>query len=234
MNICNNCGVELEDDMQYCPLCGEPVAGVGNEKRPAIPEREIFDYPGKMTPPQKKFTWEIISIILLSGTVATSIIDFIITRGVSWSEYPVAISVTIFFYISLFAFWEQRTVMQMAGGLILSACFLVGIDALTGGIGWSVQLGIPLLFAANVVVAGLLAVIRRSKHKGINLIAWAFLAAALLCIGIEGILSFAATGAFHFGWSIIAAGCVVPVVLALLFVHFRLRKGRSLQKTFHI
>jgi len=234
MNICSNCGVELEDDMPYCPLCGEPVAGVGKEEAPAPSGQEIFDYSRKMTLPQKKFTWEIISIILLSGTIATAVIDFIITRGISWSEYPVAISVTIFFYISLFAFWQQRTVTQMAGSFILSACFLAGIDAFTGGIGWSVKLGIPLLLAANIVVAGLLAIFRLSKHKGINLIAWAFLAVAVLCISIEGMLSFAKTGAFRFGWSIIVAGCMIPVVLALLFAHFRLRKGRSLQKTFHI
>lgn len=32
MNYCKNCGVELEPDMAYCPLCGHSVYGKKDEK----------------------------------------------------------------------------------------------------------------------------------------------------------------------------------------------------------
>lgn len=231
MSICKNCGVELESDMQYCPLCGVRVSHMESGKITDTEGQPEFNR--SMTQPQKKFTWEIISIILLSGLVANFIVDFIINKRITWSEYPVAVSLVIFSYVSLFAFWHQKTIIQIAGGFILSSVFLFILDVLKGGIGWPVILGIPLLFAGNLIIALFIMVLRLSKYKGINLIAYAFLGASLLCMCIEGILSVFKMGVIYFRWSIIVAGCNIPVILVLLFVHLRLKKGRSLQKTFH-
>lgn len=245
MTICSNCRVELEEDMLNCPLCGEAVkaneAVSGSKKQVSSPDglpapgrKPAFQQRTEMSRPQKKLTWEIISIILLSGIIATFIIDFILNKGITWSEFPIAISLTIFAYISLFAFGQQSVLLQIGGGFALSLFFLFTLDLLTGGISWSVRLGIPLLLAANLIVTALIVIIRSSKYKGINLIAWAFLAAALLCLCIEGILAFFSTGTLHLEWSVIVTGSVLPVVLVLFFVHLRLKKGRSLEKTFHI
>lgn len=234
---CKNCGVELEDVMLNCPLCGEPVGsnGLAGGVPPSTPRQQpLSSSHGKMSPPQKKFTWEIVSIILLSAIIATLTIDFVINRSITWSEYPAAICLIVFSYVSLFAFWNRRTVIEMAGGFIISSFFLIVLDALTGGIQWSVKLGIPLLFLSNMVAAVLITIIRISKYKGVNLIAYAFLGAVILCIGIECILSFFKGGLLRLDWSIIVTACTVPVVMVLFFVHFRLKKGRSLERIFHI
>lgn len=236
--ICRNCGVELEDSIRACPLCGEPTI----DERPGTSSPSFTygeRYPSSLTPvqmsqPQKKFTWEIVSIILLSGAMATFVVDFIINRRIIWSEYPVAICLTIFCYLSLFAFWNQSTLLKMAGGLLLSSLSLVILDAVTGRLRWSIRLAIPLLLISNLIVSALIAVIRQSRNKGINLIAYVFLGAALLCIAIEGILSLFETGWLQWQWSVIVAACIMPVVVVLLFVNFRLKRGRSLKKTFHV
>jgi uncharacterized membrane protein YwaF len=122
----------------------------------------------------------------------------------------------------------------MAGGFILSSVCLVILDAFTTRISWSVRLGIPLLLTGNLVAAALIAVIRKSRYKGINLLAYAFLGAAVLCLCIDGLLSFFKTGLFQLQWSVITTACIIPVVIVLLFVHFRLKRGRSLKRTFHV
>ena len=235
---CSNCGVELEASMASCPLCGQPVNDNNKSANVAIPSsggKPPFSFgQEKMSKPQKKFTWQIISIILLSGSVASFAVDFIINHDITWSEYTMAIGLAIFSYVSLFAFWEQRTIVEIIGGFIVSSFFLLLLDALTSGIDWSIRLAIPLLLAANLVVILLIIVIRRSKIKGINLLAYAFMAAALLCVFIEGILNYFETGAIDLRWSVIVAACVIPVVVVLFFVYYRLKKGRSLQKTFHV
>lgn len=238
MIYCNNCGVELETDMQLCPLCGEKATNnieTGLLEPAVSPLQKNTPYAyRKMDQPQKKFTWEIVSIILLSGVIASFIIDFAINRHISWSEYIAAICLTIFSYVSTFAFWNQKTIIDMAGGLIASSFFLLIIDVAIGTFDWAIKLGIPLLFSSNIVVASLLTIIQRSQYKGINLIAYSFIAAALLCVCIECILSFIDTNSVHLWWSLIVMACVLPVAFLLLFLHFRLQKGRSLQKTFHI
>ena len=231
MAICKNCGVELEDNIQICPLCGQHLHA-HKIKEPTF--RQPLLYNKRMTAPQKKFTWEIISLILLSAIAATFIINFIINKSITWSEYPVAVSLIIFSYISVFSFWQQRTTTQMMVGFVLASVCMLTLDAITSGIDWSLKLGVPLLLAVNLIAAGFLVIIDISRYKGINLLAWAFLCAALLCMAIEGILSYYQTKTTHLTWSVIVGGCTIPVVLVLLFVHFRLRKGRSLEKTFHI
>jgi hypothetical protein len=61
--ICKNCGVELEDDMMACPLCREPVNGNDPVNTQVPYGTQTFQGYGEMSKPQKKFTWEIISII---------------------------------------------------------------------------------------------------------------------------------------------------------------------------
>jgi hypothetical protein len=232
--ICKNCGVELEDDMQVCPLCEQPVGGSTTPgKAPVSYGDQTFEYQ-KMSKPQKKFTWEIVSLILLSTAVAAFVIDFIMNRRITWSELPISICMGVFCYVSLFAFWDQTTIIEMAGGFVLSSLCLVIVDALTGGISWSVRLAIPLLLTGNLVTAALITIVRLSRYKGVNLVAYAFLGAAILCVFIDGILSYYKTGLFQIQWSVIVVACIIPVVIVLLFQHFRLKKGRSLKKTFHL
>jgi len=234
---CKNCGVELEENMINCPLCGELVGANDSasniQNKNLVLEQSSFRQ-AKMSRPQKKFTWEIVSIILLSGAVASFVVDFFINKGITWSEYTVAIGLTIFSYVSLFAFWEQQTIMEIIGGFVVSSFFLTLLDALTNGISWSIQLAIPLLFAANFILILLIAVIRRSKFKGVNLIAFSFIAAALLCICTDAILSYFKNHFLQLRWSIIVSACVIPVTVVLFFVHYRLKKGRNLKRTFHI
>jgi hypothetical protein len=235
---CKNCGVELDDDMHLCPLCGQPAVGdlSDNEVQniSTMKWRDSSFVPKQMSPPQKKLTWEIVSLILLSGAIATFVVDFIINNHITWSEYPAAICLAIFCYVSLFAFSNQTISIKVTGGLILSSVCLVILDVITSGPRWSIGLGVPLLFICNLVVLLLITIIRRSKYKGINLIAYAFLFASLICISIEGVVSVFKNQKLQLHWSIIVAACIMPVVIVLLFMHFKLKRGRSLEKTFHI
>lgn len=236
MIICKNCGVELEADMVACPLCGEP-AGKGetaNKSGVSRPDSIPAYEKGKMSRPQKRFTWEIISVTLLSGGVATIAINLIIDKHITWSEYTSAVCLTIFSYVSVFAFLDQRVITKIVAGFILSSLFFTGLDAVLNNINWPLRLGIPVLFAASLVTAVLTFIINSSKYKGINLIAYAFIASVVLCMCIDAIFSFYKTGGLHLEWSVIVAACTIPVVIVLFLIHYRLKRGRSLERTFHI
>lgn len=230
---CKNCGVELESDMQVCPLCGTPV----NDRQDVADS--VYDKPGSylkrpLNRTQRKFTWEIISIILGSGIVAAFIVDFIISGSITWSEYTTATGFVIFCYVSVFAFWRKNILVEIACGFLLSAiCFLI-LDMITGGIDWAIRLAIPLLLSVNVIGVIYMQIVRSTSNKGINLIALAFLGAALICLCTEGIISFFTKGIWRLNWSVIVSACVAPVAIVLLFIHFRLKKGQHLKRTFHI
>lgn len=230
--FCKNCGVELEPDMEVCPLCGEPLQGAPRHTPASALQTDYLTTPPGKT--QRKFTWEIISIILGSGILAACIVDVITSGRITWSEYMMSAGLVIFCYTSVLSLWNKNILIELAGGFLLSAVCLLVLDWVTGGINWALRLAVPLLLSITVIGIAFIHIIRIAGYKGINLIAYAFLGAALICFCTEGVLSCYRNGVWHFSWSAIVAACVVPVVVILLFVHFRLRKGRNLRRTFHL
>ena len=236
--ICKNCGVELEDEMKSCPLCfqtpnkniDDDVVSPENQK-----QQQLLQKHGMLYKPRKKLIWEIISITIFSLIIVALSINLILSQRITWSEYPVAICLVIFSYISIFAFLNKSATLKIIGGFVASLVFLLLVDALTGsGLNWVIQLAIPLLFSGNVITALLLFVVQKSKQKGINIIAYIFIAVALYCMCIEAILSFFTPNEGHLLWSIIVVACLFPVAFVLFYVHYRLTKNHRFERTFHL
>ena len=240
MIICKNCGVELEPDMKYCPLCEVPVnEGVSYEPTGSVNELSGWDRQahfsrGLMDSPQRRATWELVSIILILIILITIPLNLLLNSEISWSEYPVAICLILFSYISFFAFLNKGRTIRFIWVFLTASVSILILDFFTGGIHWAVIPGIPLLFFLNAILIGLLEVIRLSKQRGINLIAYCFLSSALFCAGIEATLDLYIHGKIQLVWSMIIFACVIPIAVVLLFMHFRLGRGRDLYKTFHI
>lgn len=234
MIICRNCGVELEPDMQVCPLCDLPPVGENSASASTISERKFPHVVGKLTQPQRKATWEIISVIILLVIMVTSLLNFILNKQISWAEYPVAACLVVFSYVSVFAFLNRRFEIRILFVFLMSSLLILLPDMLTEGLDWSVYLGIPLLLTLNILTVAIVQIFKRTKRRGINLIAFTFIAAALLCLSAEAVIDFYVLGAVRLVWSLIVAGSVLPIVTVLLFMHFRLKKGNDLNRTFHV
>lgn len=78
MSICVNCGVELDDGLETCPLCG---------KHPDNSSKETLslNYPSDIIRAQKKennrYLWELGGIITFSGLAVCTIVDLLIGKG---------------------------------------------------------------------------------------------------------------------------------------------------------
>ena len=241
MRSCKNCGVELENNMNFCPLCGEPVIDESTENIEYIEirkrqqeEKRLTDYQKLTRDEKRKLFWEISGIILISGIFVTLIIDFIGDYSISWSKYPLLVCAVAFINISLISFWYQRIFLLLSLSFFSTSALLIILDMFNGSIGWGVKLGIPLLLAAYIIVFILVLLIRLASKRGLNIIAYSFIAAGLLSICTEGIISLYTQSHFHLEWSIVTMASVVPVAALLLFIHFRLKKGIDLKRFFHI
>jgi len=235
--ICKNCLVELDDDMKRCPLCGTPVSGAGVPEEHTDHDRVVTPGLSYLEDAEKhvlqRILWQVTATLLVSGIVATIIIDRARHDTITWSLYPVTICLMVLSYASLFAFWQTKAIFRILAGWLLSTVFLIAINQYTAPSDWPVGLGIPLVFAVNFIALALLAVFHLTKRKGLNLLAYTFVAVAVLCISINGIISRYFTGVIYLGWSIIVAACILPVAAALIFVFFRTWNNPRLQKIFH-
>lgn len=241
MNYCNNCGVELEENVNSCPLCGKNLTGesvMDTEDRPykeAIPERGIpSDFVGLTKLQRQKVFWQLSGITLISGMIVTLIIDLIINRSVTWSRFPMSACLALFVNISVIFFLRRRIALAFTGNFLSTSMLLVLFDVFNKNIGWSTKLGIPLVFSFFLVVYLLIKLVRHSKQRGINLIAYFLMAAGILSLSVEGIISLQTGARLQFHWSVIVLASVMCVSAILLFIHFRLRKGTDLKRFFHI
>jgi hypothetical protein len=238
---CKNCGVQIEENVNFCPLCGEAVEDEYSAES-ALPEirrskanRQPLTQFQRLTGFQKrKLIWEILGIILISGGLITIIIDLIDNAMITWSKYPAALCLVIFFNSTLAAFWHKRILLSFSASFVASYTLLIFLDQHAGDSGWHIIPGIPFLFMIYLVIFGFILLIRRLQHYGLNLIAYILLTIGLLCIGIDGIISLYIRQALHLGWSLIVMISVLPVAAFLLLVHSRLKKGTDLKRFFHI
>jgi len=123
----------------------------------------------------------------------------------------------------------------MVVGLFFStSALLLSLDLFNHEFTWGLRLGIPLVFLISLVVYALIIAIVKSKQKGFNIIAYSLMAAGIMCLFIEGVVSWYITYELIFRWSLIVLICVLPVSGILVYIHFRLKRVTNLRKFFHI
>lgn len=239
MEYCKNCGVELEENMDICPLCRESTRDtyesekISSEKD--IDTKEMYPKFDRLSAKQRhKFFWELSGLILIAEILITALIDFIINKDFTWSKYSITVSLVILVNITLFTFLWRRKMLLILLSFLSTSVLLILLDLYNQNIGWGIQLGIPLLFLFYFWVILLMMVTKFTKQRGLNILAYFFLAAGLFTIGIDGIISLYQTGIFQLQWSIIVIACIITISAILLYIHYRLNKGIYLKRFFHI
>jgi hypothetical protein len=229
MTICKQCGVELEDGMKVCPLCESSVTDGRETKMFSNRDPVDEDHDPALL---KHILWQIVCVLLLSGIVATLVINLSIAGHLTWSMYPVTVCLIILSYASLMALWRVRLLFQILTGWIVSSALLVGTGSYTEET-WPVHLALPILAAVNVICLLIISIISKVSIKGLNILAIMFVGVAVLCLIIEGIISQYFLNRIVLSWSVIVAACLLPVTAAIVFMYFRTRNNSSLQKIFH-
>jgi|LZCG01.1.fsa_nt_gb hypothetical protein len=241
IKICSHCGVELENHMNYCPVCGaiatkkekknlENIEVVKKENEP-LPKT---DYQKLTLRERRKLTLEITGLILLSGIFITVVIDFITAHAITWSRYPLALSIVVFINIALTSFLYNYTLPATALSWISTTVVLLLLAHFTTNISWLPQLVIPIIFSAYLIVSVMIIIIKNLKKHGLNIIGLGLLAAGFLCVSIEITISLYAQKPINPEWSLIVFTGVTPGAVLLFFLHHRLKKKTDLKRFFHI
>ena len=238
---CSYCGVELEENANFCSLCGEPVwnKSVDNltyikSRKKKQEEKLLTDYQ-KLTGFQKRMVfWKITGIILISGILITLVIDLVGNQKITWSRYPMTVNLVLLINTTLISFWCRKILLLLSFSFIATSILLVLLDIYAGNTGWGMKLGIPLLLAAYAGVYVFIIMVRTTSQKGLNIIGYSLIISGLLCVCIDGILSLYSGSSLHFGWSLIVMVSVAIISTIMLNIHYRLKKVTDLKRFFHI
>lgn len=232
MTLCINCGIELDDGLKICPLCGKDPENKGEQVQISA------NYPSDIIQLEKKenrrYLWELSGVIAFSGIVVCTLLDLLTGKGLNWSLFSDVSITAVWVILTLYLFVYKRTLTLIIFQLlaILTALFL--IDLIAEGREWFFPVGLPLAIA-GFFAAGTVIFLYRAIHlKGLNLIASALIALSGFCIVSEIIFDNYRNGLMDLQWSLIVAVSILPVALLFFFFHYRLKKGNRLDSFFHI
>jgi hypothetical protein len=232
MPLCVNCGVELDDEMHVCPLCGKNPGNHSEQANlPSATPSGIIQLHRKEN---RKNLWEIGGIIAFSGIVVCTLVDLIMNKGMRWSLYADVSLLAVWVILTLFMFAFKRRWILVPGllGTILAMLFIIDLGA--NGLNWFFPVGLPITIAA-FITAGIVAIIHRVAHfKGFDIMAAALIVISGFCILTEITLDKYLHDFVDLRWSLIAAVSIFAVALVLFFYHFRMKKGKQLDSFFHI
>lgn len=240
MTSCNHCGVELDSNMDKCPLCGLPIgekcltASKGHSKGSIFNDQSLSELENMTVAQKRKLFWEISGIILVSGIMVTLIINFVVDKNITWSKYNIVASLSLLANISFFTIFRKRAFVMVVGTFISNAILLLFLDYISYRTGWGLKLGIPLLMSLYVLIIVVIWLIRISHERGLNILGIVVIAAGLFLICTETFISLYFNDIIRLRWSIIAGSSIIPISALLFFAHYRLKKGTKLHRFFNI
>lgn len=232
MNLCGNCGVELEEGLKVCPLCGKST----DEKTEESPAPGSFpsDIIQLHRKESRKHIWELSGIIAFSCMVICTIVDLVIVRGVMWSLFADVsiLTVWVLFTLIMFALNKPFIFIPCLLASILSMLFL--FDLISPPLDWFLKLGMPLALGACLSFSIVVLLYRVANFRGINIIAIMFLVSSAFCVLAEVFVDLYLNDKIDLLWSPIEAVSALPVALIFFFIHYRLKRGKRLDSFFHV
>jgi len=232
MIICANCGVELDEGLNICPLCGKDPGKKGGEE--LVSENK----PSGILQLQKKenlrYLWELFGILAFSGIIGCTLLDLLLSKNLRWSLFSDISIIAAWVILTLFLFANKKPLVIIPSLFVTVLASVFFIDLLTTGKPWFVLVGIPETITI-FLATGIVILLYRAAHlQGLNLIAAAMIVFSGFCIITELVLDLHFNGILNLKWSLIAAVSVLPVALILIFYHYRLKKGNRLDSFFHV
>jgi hypothetical protein len=221
MPYCSQCGVEVDKDVEKCPLCQTPIQKLlSNEPRAPYPPLPAGAPP---VPPlsvgEKMAISRTVSTIgILIPLLFITAIDYFINRRISWSSYIIASLVGAWgiTLVSLFS-WKRPYILSSIIHLdILIFLYIVGI--ISGNRTWFLPVALPITLSSCLLVNGAIWFIRRMKKKGANVAAVIILVISLCCASVDLVLERYIVGVNSLGWSLIVFSVLIPTSLLLFYV----------------
>ena len=236
MPYCPKCGVELEQFAASCPLCESTAV----EKKVPF----IFPYPEiKNEEPEenqlkkeksKKLLWDIFNFVTIVSFVLILLIDFFLNKNISWSRYPLSSIIFSWIAIISFIFFYKRIFIFSTISIISTSMFLAMLDYFDGSMEWFFIIGLPIIGVLGLLLFTSSIIIKAFGLKGLYIPALFLLLGAIMCCGIDLIITRYLFNEFLFSWSLLVLLASIPPSVLLIFIQRRKGGGMKAHKTIHI
>ena len=233
MSYCVNCGVELDDTASECPLCQTPVH---NPNRP-VDEASPKPFPtqrGEVLPVSRQESALLISVILVSISVACGVLNIFLRAGHIWSLYIIGAAIMIWF-------WFVPPLIQRKINRVLRLILDIGAIALyvflialaLRGTDWYLGLALPIILMGGAVALFLGLVLRgRSILTSVTLIIGSV---GVFCCGLEVFMDrWFLDGHWSLEWSLVVMAVCVAIIVPLIIIRRVPSLREEVRRRFHM
>lgn len=225
MSYCVNCGVELDANLEGCPLCNTPVINPKElEKKiktPAFPKEE-----GQVEKVKRKDLGILISIVAVATAVTCGLLNLFVYNGSPWSVIIIGACALMWVILVPAVIYTKLPVYAylLFDGLMVGL-YLYLITYMTDGEEWLWGLALPITALVTVLAEVFALCIRKLPVGFLTMSLYIFTGLGLLCGGLEMLIDRYLFGKMTLTWSAVALTvCVIlDIIIITLLSKQRLR-----------
>jgi len=237
MPYCSKCGVEVDNFVEKCPLCGTPIQKFENltqlpEKN--YPEEHINISYNEENRKSFWLNWTIFTILIFTPFFIILTIAYQINSLTTWAGYPLSSLIFIWLIVNTVIFLKNRKLTMSILILIITSIFIFIIDLIDGKITWYFQLGLPIILLFSLLSIITLIYSIKTKYKGFNIIGIILFLSGIFCIGLDIIITLFIKKPIKLSWSLIVISGLFPLSLLFIFLHYIFKKKVILKRFFHL
>ena len=236
MPYCSRCGVEVDREVERCPLCEAPIQNLPEENGSPWPSMEAPAPAAASRSPAERLvlarTITTLGFLIPAFIVVT--VDLFASRNLGWSLYVLTALGAAWLWAILPLIFARRPYLLIGAVTLVGFALEWGIGLLAGETDWVLTIGMPILSIAAASAALVVLAARRSKKVGSNLAGWVSMAVGINAITTDILVSAWTDGIWRPGWSLIVAGTVFPVAALLLYIHYRPSQRTRMRRYFHV
>lgn len=229
---CTRCGVELENDLERCPLCG----GTDLSEDPSFLAdfREYEPLPERLEEARiGRIYRRLVTLLFGTASVVVLITDLLDrTSGVDWS--PIAIAgITAGFLFAILPTFRLRLSVNFALDVTIAGALLLAIDHLEdGGIDWFIGIALPILGSMLLLLLGAAWAIPRVR--GVAKAAVILFGTTVLCIVTDLAIRIDRGLPVVPGWSLVVVVSVVPIAAFLVLLQNTVLNEIDFRRRFYL
>jgi len=230
---CINCGIELSDGQNICPICQTRVYHPDIKRSDALP-----------TYPRKAFKSEelnikgllfILSLLHLIPIIFALILDLNLNGEIDWMGYVVG-SVVLLYVCAVLPLWFKRPnpVIFIPCDFLTLAVFLWNINLKLDG-EWFWTLALPVTVAVGAIVSAVIALLKYLRRGRLYIFGGAFILSGLLVMLIEQLMHITfEVNHTGFAWSLYPMVFLAVIGIGLIVIEIVKPFKESLKKVFFL
>lgn len=233
MSYCVNCGVELEENLNHCPLCNTPV--YHPEKRPELVKSSPFPTEkGPVEKVKRKDLAILLSVVLISTSATCTLLNLLVFNQSLWSLFIVGVCACIWIFMIPVVIYSRLPIYisLLLDGLALGS-YLYLISLVTTSDTWFYELAIPIVVLFTIQMEVFTYFMRRFPVSFITTALYTFIHIAIFCVGLEIFISMFLLGSIRLIWSAIVLTICLIIIISLITILSRQRLRDSIRKRLH-